>query len=263
MTSRQDEILTLARRHGRVWVEELAAHLGTTPQTIRKDLRQLEAAGELSRFHGGASLRAGLDYVAYDLRRSIAAPAKDAIARAAVAELAPGASVFINAGTTTESAARALDRAPRLKIITDNVNIANITRKIAGISTIVAGGEVRASDGAVVGAAAVAFLDQFQTDVALIGAAAISPDGALLDYDLNEAMVVRAMVRNARRVILLADATKIGGAAPVRIGHMTDMDMFITDHCPDPGLRDLCAQAKVTLVETAPAVEAKRTAKTA
>ena len=125
--------------------------------------------GELSRFHGGASLKAGLEYLAYDLRRAIAAPAKEAIARAAIALLPPGASVFINAGTTTEAAARAMQDCPRLNVIADNVNIANITRKYSGISTIVAGGEVRSADGAVAGAAAVNFLDQFSADYALIG----------------------------------------------------------------------------------------------
>jgi len=249
-STRQDEILALARMHGKVWVDELAMHLGTTPQTIRKDLRVLEAAGELSRFHGGASLRAGLEYLAYDLRKSVAAKAKEAIARAAIALLPPGASVFINAGTTTEAAARAMQDSHRLSVIADNVNIANITRKYSGISTVVAGGEVRASDGAVVGAAAVAFLDQFHADYALIGAAAMASDGALLDYDLNEALVVRAMIRNARQVILLADATKFEGTAPVRIGHLSEVATFVTDTCADPTLREVCDSHGVTLIET-------------
>ncbi len=250
MTIRKTQILDIVRRHGKAAVDELAEALATTPQTIRKDLRALEDAGEITRYHGGAKLRSGLDYMAYDMRRTLAEGAKRAIGQAAVRLLPRGATVFINAGTTTEAAALLLDGASRLNVICDNVNIANITRRIAGISTIVAGGEVRASDGAVVGAAAVAFLDQFQTDYALIGAAAISPDGALLDYDLNEALVVRAMIRNTRNVILLADGSKLKATAPVRIGALADVSTFVTDRCPSDRLRQACADRGVKLIET-------------
>lgn len=249
MNQRQTEILTLVRRHGKVGVDELSALLAATPQTIRKDLRLLEAAGEVTRFHGGASLRAGLEYLAYDTRKGVAAPAKLAIAQAVVQELPSGGTVFINAGTTTEAAAHAMRDLSRLNVITDNVNIANILRRMPGISTVVAGGEVRASDGAVVGAAAVAFLEQFQTDFALIGAAAIAPDGTLLDYDLNEALVARAMIRNTRSVILLADQSKFGASAPVRIGHLDDVDTFVTDRCPSSDLRAMCQASGIRLVE--------------
>lgn len=251
LNKRQSDILTLVRRHGKATVDELASLMATTPQTIRKDLRFLEAAGEIARYHGGASVRSGLEYMAYDIRQGIGAQAKAAIGAAAVRRLPTGASVFVNAGTTTEAAAHQMARNTRLSVITDNVHLADITRKIPGISTVVAGGEVRPSDGAVVGAAAVAFIEQFQTDFALIGAAAIAPDGTLLDYDLNEAMVVRAMMRRTRHVILLADQTKFTASAPVEIGHLRDVHCFITDRCSSADVRAVCEAQGVELIETA------------
>ncbi|MEM9778382.1 MAG: DeoR/GlpR family DNA-binding transcription regulator [Pseudomonadota bacterium] len=252
MTPRQDTILALTRQHGKVLVEALSDLLSTTPQTIRKDLRALEAAGHVTRFHGGASLRATSAYLAYDLRASLAAEAKSAIGAAAAEALPHGATVFVNAGTTTEAAARALAGDKRLTLIADSVNIANITRQIPGIETIVTGGQVRAADGAVVGAAAVGFLDQFRADVALIGAAAIALDGTLMDFDLDEALVARAMIRNAAQTFLLADESKFDRAAPVRIGSLTDTATLITDRCPHAAVRTLCARAQTRLIETHP-----------
>lgn len=253
MTARHDTILALIRSQGKVRVEDLARLLNATPQTIRKDLRMLEAAGHVSRFHGGASLRAALDYVDYDLRRTIAAEAKAAIGAAAVAALPQGATVFINAGTTTEAAARALNGDKRLTVIADNVNIANITRYITGVTTIVAGGQVRPADGAVVGAAAVGFLDQFRADIALIGAAAVADDGTLMDYDLDEALVARAMIRNAAKTFLLVDESKFGRSAPVRIGSVAEAALLITDRGPSPAVRALCTRQGIEIRETTPA----------
>ena len=251
MSLRDDAILALLRQHGKVQVEDLARGLNLTPQTIRKDLRRLEDAGQVTRFHGGASLRSSLGYVDYEIRRGLAARAKAAIGRAAAERLPKAATVFINAGTTTEAAARALDSVAKLTVITDNVQIANIIRIFPGITTIVTGGQVRPADGAVVGAAAVSFLDQFRADYALIGAAAVAADGTLTDFDLDEALVARAMIRNAERVMVLADSTKFAASAPVRIGDLSRADTLITD-APSPATRDLCARAEVELVEVSP-----------
>ncbi len=250
MNARQKEILTRIQAQGKVWVEELVTALGTTPQTIRKDLRILEEKHLILRFHGGASLLAGVEYLAYDTRREIAAGAKQAIAAATVRLLPDNATVFLNAGTTTEAVARAMGQGARLRVITDNVNMANILRQIPGVSTITAGGEVRPSDGAITGASAVAFLSQFRVDYAIIGAAAIGGEGHLYDFDLNEAEVVRTMISRAAHVILTADATKFAGRAPVRIGHLSEIHTFITDRCRPAKIRQILTQSDTSLIET-------------
>lgn len=252
MLARHTLILTAIRSRGKARVEDLSELLDTTPQTIRKDLRLLESAGHVIRFHGGARLRAGGEYLAYAARADLARTEKQAIGAAAVAMLTEGATVFLNAGTTTEAAARALPDGQRLRVIADNVNIANITSHLPGVSTIVAGGEVRPGDGAILGAAAVDFLSQFRADFALVGAAAIAPDGTMLDHDLEEAMIVRTMMRNAATTLVLVDSAKFGATAPVCIGHLENVAGVITDHCPAPSIRNLCAAAGVALHEVMP-----------
>ena len=116
-------------------------------------------------------------------------------------------------------------------VITNNINVANRMRVYPSIEVVIAGGVVRGSDGGVVGEAAVDFIKQFKVDYAVIGASAIDQDGALLDFDFREVKVAQAIIANARHVILVSDSTKFERTAPVRIGHLSQVDTFITDRC--------------------------------
>ena len=124
-------------------------------------------------------------------------------------------------------------------------------RVFPGIEVVIAGGVVRGSDGGVVGEAAVDFIKQFKVDYAVIGASAIDQDGALLDFDFREVKVAQAIIANARHVILVSDATKFERTAPVRIGHLSQVDTFITDRCDLPAVRRICQDNEVELIETA------------
>ena len=111
-------------------------------------------------------------------------------------------------------------------------------------------GCVLVKDGGIVGEAAVDFIRQFKVDYAVIGVSSIDPDGALYDFDFREVKVAQAIIANARHVILVSDSTKFERGAPVRIGHLSQVDTFITDHCPLPAMRALCEEAGVRLIET-------------
>ncbi len=168
-----------------------------TPQTIRKDLNILAGRSMLARVHGGAVVTSGTDNLAYAERRSVAAPAKAAIGAAAAALVPNGASLFINIGSTTEAIARALVDHRDLMVITNNLNVVDILGGRPSIEVIAAGGRVRASDRAVVGALAMDFIRGFKVDMALIGASAIDPDGSFLDFDVDEVRVSQTII--ARR----------------------------------------------------------------
>ena len=254
--ARQDDILGRLDRAGRVEVTELARRYATTAQTIRKDLRALEAAGHLIRIHGGAVRVPRGSYVDYEHRLLIAPAEKDAIGRRCASLIPDGATVYVNIGTTTEAAARALRHHRNLRIITDNVRVANDLRSYPGAEVLVTGGRVRQTDGAVVGEQAVNFIRQFRCDFALIGAAAIEPDGALLDHDLHEAQVATAIMETARHVILAADSGKHSRKAPICIGRIHDVHSFVTDSTPPPMLADICGRSGVA-IHVAPADRVK------
>lgn len=250
LSARQSEILDIAKLEGRVQVEDLALRFAVTPQTIRKDLNDLCESRHLTRVHGGALFPSGAENVRYDARRSMFAPQKQAIGRAA-AELIPNnASLFINIGTTTEAVGEALQDHKDLMVITNNINVANRLRLFSGIEVVIAGGVVRGSDGGIVGEAAVDFIRQFKVDYAVIGVSAIDHDGALLDYDYREVKVAQAIIANARHVILVADSSKFERTAPVRIGHLSQVHTFITDACDISSISDICREHGVRLLET-------------
>ena len=250
ISERQRQIVDLARAEGRVLVEQLVVHFGVSPQTIRKDLNDICAAGTLKRMHGGAVFPSGVENMQYESRRQIASEEKDAIGRAAAALIPNNASLFINIGTTTEAVSQALLDHTDLMIITNNINVANRMRVFPKFEVAITGGIVRASDGGVVGEAAVDFIQQFKVDYAVIGASAIDGDGALLDFDYREVKVAQAIIANARHVILVSDSTKFERTAPVRIAHLSQVDSFITDRCTPQSIRRICTESDVQLIET-------------
>ena len=229
LSSRQNEILSLARKNGRVDVDELSRTFQVSPQTIRKDLNELCEKQILQRIHGGAIVGSGIENVSYEARRLLAPEAKKAIG-ARAAQLIPDNS----------------------SLLTNNVNAVHIMKNFVGIELIIAGGLVRRSDGGIVGVAAVDFINQFKVDYAVIGVSAIDEDGSLLDYDFREVRVAQAIIENARHVILVADLLKLERSAPVRIGHISQINTIVTDGELPRKLRDACRDHGVNIVITHP-----------
>lgn len=245
LSPRQQQILVLARQTGNVQVDDLAVRFDVTPQTIRRDLNELCDERLLARTHGGAMLSSGVENVAYEARRQLAAREKVVIGERAAQLIPNNCSLFINIGTTTEEVARALVRHEGLLVITNNIHVALILMPCPKIDVIVVGGMLRKTDGGIVGEAAVDFIAQFKVDYAVIGASAIDDDGAMLDFDYREVRASKAIVHNARSIILVSDAMKFTRSAPVRIGHITEVDIFVTDRPPPEPVIDICRHGGV------------------
>jgi len=135
-------------------------------------------------------------------------------------------------------------------IVTNNLNVVNILSGSPAKSLILAGGEVRQSDGAVIGEAAVEFMRGFRVDYAVIGASALDEDGAVMDFDLREVSVARAILDSARHTILVADNRKFERSAPVRICGMDRIDTVVTDLPPPVAFGGACARAGTRLIVT-------------
>ena len=225
-----------------------------TPQTIRRDLNDLSEAQMVVRVHGGAMVASGVVNLAYEARKLIAGPHKRLIGEAAARLVPDHSSVFINIGTTTEEVARALSGHSGLLVITNNLQVAAELYRHPGIEVFVTGGTVRHSDGGIVGAHAEALIAQFRVDLAVIGTSAIDQDGTLLDFDIREVQAARAIVEHARRVVLVADSSKFARSAPVRVAHLDDVDILVTDRLPSAAA-DLCRGHGVQVVEAGGPVE--------
>lgn len=247
LTPRQTEIIKLARTMGRVVVEDLVSRLDVTPQTIRKDLNELCNLGMLQRFHGGAMFAAGVVNVEYESRRNISSEAKRVIGERTAQLIPNNCSLLINIGTTTEAVAHALRDHHGLMVITNNLNVAQLLRGHPNIEVILAGGVLRHSDGGIVGEATIEFIRRFKVDFAVLGISGIDTDGTLLDYDFREVSVSQAIMEASRRSILVADAMKFSRSAPVRVGHIAELDFLVTDQPPAAELARICAENNVSV----------------
>lgn len=239
---RQSEILRIARDEGRVVVEDLAHRFAVTLQTIRRDLTELSDLGHLDRVHGGAVPRVGASNLGYDQRRRLHAGAKTAIGRACAALIPENSTLIMNIGTTTEAVARELLGHRNITVITNNMNVANTLVANESCEVMVAGGLLRRSDGGLVGELTTQFIEQFKVDFAVIGISALDPDGDLLDFDLAEVRVSRAIIRQSRKVYLVCDASKLGRSAPARLASLAEIDAIFTDAPLPEALAAKCAE---------------------
>ncbi|WP_341366014.1 DeoR/GlpR family DNA-binding transcription regulator [Yoonia sp. BS5-3] len=250
--TRHQHIRTRAQTEGRVAATALATELGVAVQTIRRDLRQLCAAGLLERVHGGAVLPSGVSNIGYDDRRALNRDVKIGIARRTAQLIPDNASLFLNIGTTTEAVAHALHAHRNLMVVTNNLNVANILASNQSCDVIVAGGSLRRTDGGLVGDLAALAIDRFKVDFAVIGASAIDQSGDLLDFDPEEVRVSQQVIKAARATILVADASKFTRKAPVKIASLAQVDHFVTDNIPSEALAHRCIdwQTRVSLIKT-------------
>lgn len=242
LSLRQTEILEIARSDGRVLVDHLAQRFEVAPQTIRRDLADLADAGLLDRVHGGAVARAGVSNLGYEQRRRMNEEAKAAIGRACAAAIPDMSSIIINLGTTTEAVARELLGHSAITVVTNNMNVANILLANPGCDVMVAGGALRRSDTGLVGDLTSEFFRQFKVDVAVVGCSALDPDGDILDFDLAEVRVSRAIIGQARQTYLVCDHSKLGRSAPVLLGSLGEMTRMFTDQPLPAALARRCSE---------------------
>lgn len=249
LSARQQEILGLIRVNGSVEVDSLSDSFEVTTQTIRRDLKELCDRGLAARIHGGAREAHSISNVAYDKRRLMERSEKEAIAALAASLIPDNCSVMMNIGTTTEQVAHNLSAHSDLVIISNNLNIINALINSPSKELILAGGAVRQSDGAIVGHDAVEFITRYKADFAIIGTSAMDEDGSILDYDAREVSVARAILKNARTKILVADSLKFNHTASVRICNIADLDYLVTDS-PPPKIFRAIAKAGGTQILT-------------
>ena len=249
---RHSQIVDLVQTQGPQTIEALAERCGVTLQTVRRDVQRLADAGLLARFHGGVRLPGSTtENIAYRQRQGMRSQAKAAIARAIAARVPDGCSLILNIGTTIEAVARELRHHRGLRVITNNLHVAAQLSTNPDCEVIVAGGQVRPADQAIVGEATVDFMRQFRVDIGLIGISGIEADGTLRDYDYREVRVARSIIGQSREVWLAADHSKFNRPAMVELARIDAVDVLFTDAPPPPPFDDLMAQGDVECVVAA------------
>lgn len=234
---RQQEILQRTREAGRVDVVSLAEDFGVTMETIRRDLTVLERAGALRRVHGGAIAVERLGFEpALAARDTVMTAEKERIAKAALAELPADGSVIIDAGSTTGRLVAALPGDRELTVIVNSPPLATVLATRSNLNVIMLGGRVRGRTLATVDDWAMRPLDRIRVDVAFMGTNGCSAEAGLTTPDPAEAAMKEAMIRAARRSVVLLDHTKVGNDYLARFATLAEVSVLITDAGLDNGL---------------------------
>ena len=240
-------ILNSLQKRSPLSVPELEKLLKASPATVRRDLSFLEKLGKIVRTHGGALHPDHADgEISFDRKSKHALKTKLALAEAAAELVAPGDSVFVDAGTTTLEVGKRLLAAQKVTIFTNSIPLLN-ERPGAGARLIGVGGEVRSVSKALVGPVALEWLNRVTFDAAFLGTSGIEPANGPTSTELTEAGVKSAVIGKARRVILLADATKWAQPADIRFADWRQIRDFFTDRPLTPAEEGALAEQGTTL----------------
>ncbi|SEE90623.1 DeoR/GlpR family DNA-binding transcription regulator [Jiangella alba] len=243
-SERQEEIYARARRDGRVDSAGLAAELGVSHETIRRDLKYLEDIELLRRVHGGAILVDRLQFVPDLAERSLSmAEEKRAIGAAALSVIPDEGTVILDSGTTTARLAEALPADIRLTVLTNSLPITQTLLDRPHIEILNLGGRVNRRTRSTSESWALHALSEVSVDVAVLGASGLSVRRGLTTSDQHESAVKRAMIKAARRVVVLADHSKFGADLLSIVAPLPELDLLITDDGGDPAARQELAAA--------------------
>jgi DeoR family fructose operon transcriptional repressor len=230
---RLSRIMEAIAGEGRVEADSMAATLGVSRETVRRDLMQLERQGRLKRVHGGAVRAEPPPEAPFNARRKVQMDAKREIARTAISLIKPGTSCFIDAGTTTAAFASELASISDLFVITNSIEVAMILQ--AGPcrnEVVLLGGQVSREVPATHGEMTVLEIGRHRVDIAILSPVGLDPAAGMTYHALSEAAVAQAMLRNAPQLLVLADHTKLGQVSRSVVCPCGKLDFLVSDTAP-------------------------------
>lgn len=242
---RHSAILGLVKEHKKITVEQLAEQLSASRETIRRDLSEMSAQGQLKKYHGGAMVANEPMEQEFRKRRLEQAEEKRRIGRTAAALFGAGDTLLIDTGTTTIAFAQELAYRTGFTVVTNSLTITQLLGKNgAGNKVFLIGGEYLPDASQNVGRLAVEQIMQFTATDAVITVGAIDEQG-VMDYELQEAEIAKAMISQARRLTVIADASKFNRTALFRVCGLEQIHRLVVDKQPDPALSAALLAANV------------------
>ncbi|MFD3977836.1 DeoR/GlpR family DNA-binding transcription regulator [Streptomyces griseus] len=228
---RREHLLDLLGRTGKIVAKDVAAELGISEDSVRRDLRDLAAEGLCQRVYGGA-LPVSPAVVDYDARQAVAPDGKRKVAAVAAALVRPGGSVILDGGTTALAVARALPKNLACTVITHSPTIATALIDHPRADLFLLGGRVFKHSAVTCGAAAVEAAQNISADLCLLGVTGVHPEAGLTTGDVEEAAMKRALSARAADTYVLASSEKIGTASSYRVLPWAKITGLISDTDP-------------------------------
>ena len=232
---RYEEILNLLNREGSVKATALCKLLGTSRETIRRDLENMEAKGMLRRIHGGAmkvdtSLEKSLSYTSFNKRKEEQWHSKEEIAEEAVNYICEGQAIALDSGTTALLLAKAIKgRVHSLTVVTNSLAVANELADCEGITLVLTGGIYRPDEEAFVSDVATLIFSKINVDTFFLTTCGISVERGITYQRMDEILVQNRMMEAAEKTIVIADSSKLGVNSLVKMCEIDQISMIITD----------------------------------
>jgi DeoR/GlpR family transcriptional regulator of sugar metabolism len=225
-TQRKKLILTRLAGDGQIIAAELARELGTSEDTIRRDLRELAKAGKLQRVHGGA-LPASAALGDLRVREQVSPQEKIVLGRCGAAMIRSGQVVILDGGTTALQVARHLDPGLRATIVTHSPTVAVELAAHPSVEIILLGGRLFRHSMVNVGAAVMDAASRLRADMYFMGVTGVHPDAGLSTGDAEEAAVKRALHQRAAETIVLASSEKLMAASAFVVASIQEVSLLV------------------------------------
>ncbi|SEO72169.1 DeoR/GlpR family DNA-binding transcription regulator [Actinacidiphila rubida] len=228
---RRDHLLDMLARQGKIVAKDVAAELGISEDSVRRDLRELAAEGLCQRVYGGA-LPASPAVADYAARQSVTPDGKRRVAAVAAGLVRPGSALILDGGTTALATARALPPDLDCTVITHSPTVAVALVEHPRAEVILLGGRLFKHSAVTCGAAAVEAAQAVSADLCLLGVAGVHPDAGLTTGDAEEAAMKRALAARSAETYVLASSEKIGTASRFRVLPWEEITGLVTDAGP-------------------------------
>ncbi len=252
---REQEILRELRlAGGSCRIGFLAERLGVSDETVRRNIKTLQAKSQVRKVHGGVLLTKDLTLTEqpFHNRMERNASAKRRIAAKFAEMISDGDSLFLDIGSTTAYAAQALQDHRNLYVVTNSLAVASTLATRNNNRIFFAAGELRNHDGGSFGLDAIQFVRRFNVQYAVFSAGAISAENGFMLHDIQEANLLQEAVPRAQTRIVLSDSSKFGVRAPIVIPDPSVFDILITDSAPTEAVTEMLDKNEIVLVETGP-----------
>jgi DeoR/GlpR family transcriptional regulator of sugar metabolism len=238
---RRDWLLDRLRTDGRLVAKDLAVELGVSEDSVRRDLRELAAAGLCQRVYGGA-LPVSPAVADYATRREVETESKRRVAAVAATLVVPGSTVILDGGTTALAVTEALPRDLRATVVTHSPTVAAALADHLDVEVFLLGGRLFRHSMVTCGAAAVEAAQAVTAEVFLLGVTGVHHEAGLTTGDADEAAMKRALARRAADTYVLASAEKVGAASRFSVLPLAAVSGVVTDASPDdPAVKQLVA----------------------
>lgn len=246
---RRSMILNQLKNDKVVLVSDMSAKFSVSEETIRRDMEKLEQEGYATRTYGGAIYNEDSRELPYEVRKRTNVAAKEKIAAEVAKMIKDGDYVMLDESTTSMYVARALKPRRNITLITNSIEIVlELAGDVQGWNIHCTGGLLKPYALAFTGHRAESVISAYHVNFAILSCEGLDIDAGYTDSREDNAMMKRAMINSAKKVILVADSGKFGKTSFISVGKLSELDTLVTEKHPGEQWRATLEENGVNLI---------------